>query len=95
LLALRSSSSGVRLLDTRDWAEVATLDVPEQQMIFDLAFGPDGARLGIACETRLVQFCDLRALRRSLAALGLDCDQPQYGPATPDAGVILRLTVQP
>jgi hypothetical protein len=82
-------------LDTRDWAEVATLDVPEQQMIFDLAFSPDGSRLGIACDSRLVQFWDLRALRRSLSALGLDWDQPPYGPATPDAGVIPRLTVQP
>lgn len=95
LLALRSSSSCVRLLDTRDWSEVATLDVPEQQMIFDIAFSPDGARLGISCETRLVQFWDLRALRRSLAALGLDWDQPPYPPATPGASVIPRLVVNP
>lgn len=94
LLALRVSSSAVRLLDTRDWSEVATLDVPGQQQLFDLSFSPDGTRLGIACETGLVQCWDLRELRRSLAALGLDWDLPSLPAASRHSESVPRWVVR-
>lgn len=94
LLALRASGSGLRLLDTRDFSELATFDVPEQQMICEPAFSPGGTRLGVTCESRLVQVWDLRAVRQSLARLGLDWDQPPYPPAPAESSVVPRLVVK-
>jgi WD40 repeat protein/predicted Ser/Thr protein kinase len=95
LLALRISRSGIRLLETRAWSELATFDVPDQELACALAFSRDGARLAVACETRLVHCWDLREVRQSLARLGLDWDEPPYPPAAENLQEVPPLVLLP
>jgi hypothetical protein len=41
---------------------------------------PDGGRLAVACEGRVVQVWDLRSIRRQLAGMNLDWDLPPLPP---------------
>jgi eukaryotic-like serine/threonine-protein kinase len=74
-----------KLLDAATGTELATLEAPRDQGggCRDAAFSPDGTRLAIATGNHTVHLWDLRALRRGLAAVGLDWDQPAYPPAGP------------
>jgi WD40 repeat protein len=95
MLAVRISRSGLRLLDTRTWAELATIDVPDQELMCWLAFSRDGAQLAVACQLQPPQLWDLRAVRRQLAQIGLDWDQPPYPPAKEWPATVPRLVVLP
>jgi WD40 repeat protein len=76
LLAVAHSLSSVRLLDPSTGEELATLTAPDPQRITGLAFSPDGGLLAAATVNHLVQLWALRAVRRRLAAMGLDWRSP-------------------
>jgi WD40 repeat protein len=80
LLAIRSSLSTIRLVETSTWRELATLEPIEPLTIHALAFGPDGSQLAAASVSGPVQLWDLREIRRELRELGLDWDMAPYPP---------------
>jgi WD40 repeat protein/serine/threonine protein kinase len=86
LLAIRSSLSTIRLVETSTWRELATLEPIEPLTIQALAFGPDGSQLAAASVSGPVQLWDLREIRRELRELGLDWDMAPY-PPLPSADV--------
>jgi WD40 repeat protein len=85
LLAVRVSRSAVRLLETGQWTEVATLEHPLQESAAWIAFSGDGALVAVAGGTHIVHLWDLRAVRKGLAEIGLDWDLPAYPPAATPA----------
>jgi WD40 repeat protein len=93
MLALRVSRSGLRLLDTGAWTELATIDIPAQELMSWLAFSRDSTQLAVACETRQLHLWNLREIRHELAALGLDWDHPLYPPAQAGTPPLPRLVV--
>jgi WD40 repeat protein len=72
LLAIAPTRTHIKLLNPQTSAEIASLTPPEHQNITSLTFSADGQQLAATTESRAVQLWDLRALRRELAALGLD-----------------------
>jgi WD40 repeat protein len=82
VLACDSGKGEVLLLDPATGKEYARLANPEQERS-GLSFHPDGTRLlAITEDIRpAVRVWDLRAIRRQLAGLNMDWDQPPY-PAT-------------
>jgi len=83
LLALARSTLEVQLFDPHTGRQVARLPSPFPQIISCLCFSPDGSRLAVATEAGTVELWDLRHIRRELAEMGLDWDQPPYPPAIP------------
>ncbi len=72
LLAIGAGAT-IGLVRTSDGAVVAHLETPRSgSYVPDLAFSPDGAQLTVCWENGLLTQWDLRALRRELAARGLD-----------------------
>ncbi len=64
--------------------EVARISSPEETRLQPLCFSPDGGLLvTYGRETEMVHIFNLRAIRRQLAELGLDWDQPPLAPASP------------
>jgi WD40 repeat protein len=86
ILAVRRGLTGIRLFDTGNWAELATLEPFEPRTIVALAFAPDGSRLAAATLNDGVQLWDLREIRRELGSLGLDWDMAPLPPPSWDAG---------
>jgi hypothetical protein len=80
----------LRLLDPATGREWATLLPAPPQPIRAARFSPDGSQLALTVG-RALQLWDLRALRRRLAALGLDWDPPPFEPAAmqEDAGPLV------
>jgi WD40 repeat protein len=81
--------------------ELARVEEPEQDPGSLATFSPDGTKLITATsETNSIHIWDLRLIRRRLAAMGLDWDQPPY-PAPESAGATLpappplRLLLEP
>jgi serine/threonine protein kinase/WD40 repeat protein/Tfp pilus assembly protein PilF len=93
VVALARSARLVRLLDAEKLQELATLTPAHPQRIVHLAFGPDGSRLAASCDNQLIQVWDLRRIRRELARMGLDWDQPPYPPLAEDRPTALRVRV--
>jgi WD40 repeat protein len=76
MLALVPSSALVRLINPATGAELGTLEAPDvQERIVALCFSPDSVFLIAASLSRRLHVWDLRAIRRQLAALGLDWEQ--------------------
>jgi len=69
--AFAISAEVVRVIDTRTFATLATLEPPDPQSLFELAFSPDGRTLGAACGTNRIQLWNLAALEDELRTLGL------------------------
>jgi hypothetical protein len=68
----------VQLFDLAAGAEVARLLAPDAHFIDRFRFAPDGSRLAVATENRVIQLWDLRAVRQELRKMGLDWDLPPY-----------------
>jgi WD40 repeat protein len=62
----------VKLIDVASGDELATLESPDSPPIAWLSFSPDGSLLAAAMQDHTVQLWDLKAIRRQLAAIGLD-----------------------
>jgi WD40 repeat protein len=72
LMAVTDSVFTVRLLEMATGRELATFGMPEPQLIYCLAFSPDGSQLAVGGFTPVIYLWDLRLIRQELAALKLD-----------------------
>jgi signal transduction histidine kinase len=88
ILCLVKGRQQVQLLDAATCQVLATLTSPEPQIVSLFAFSPDDQVLAVGTGNDLVECWDLRQVRRSLAALGLDWDtsRPTAQPCPPPAG---------
>jgi serine/threonine protein kinase/WD40 repeat protein len=84
VLAIARTLTDVQLVDPTTGRALATLQAPEPRQVSWLCFSPDGARLAVATAGDHVQLWDLGLIRRQLAAMGLDRDQPPDSPAAPE-----------
>jgi WD40 repeat protein len=78
ILAIVWQGRFIRLLETDNGSELATLTAPEPALIHILRFSPDGTRLAFATRNRGIRVWDLRALRRELGRRGLDWDHESF-----------------
>jgi serine/threonine protein kinase/WD40 repeat protein/tetratricopeptide (TPR) repeat protein len=90
LLAIKNSLSDGQLIDPRTGRQLATLPDLNFHNIDLLAFSPDGSRLEMVTDSAELHVLDLRALRRQLAAMGLDWDMPPYPPTHASASLGLE-----
>ncbi len=81
LLAIVKGFRTIELLDWRTGEVIADLVPPQPQHIRAFAFSPDGSIL-VVIGQNAVHLWDLRELRRELAGLKLDWNQPAYPPST-------------
>jgi WD40 repeat protein len=88
MLALTRSLQDIQLVDLGTLRELATLSATDMQPITWLCFSPDGMRLAALTENHTIQLWDLRVIRRELAAIGLDWDQPPYPPPEVSSGAV-------
>jgi hypothetical protein len=71
----------IRLLNPQTGGEYARLEDPCQDRADRLVFAPDGAQLVATNNDRQsIHVWDLRAIRETLAEMGLDWDLPAYQP---------------
>jgi len=84
-----------RLLHAATGKELAVLEAPHDNGYTMGRFSPDGTRLAVATGNHTIHVWDLRAIRRGLAEIGLDWDQPEYPPAEPQAATPLTVIVDP
>jgi len=82
LLAVARSIWEIQLVDVASGREVATLTSPQPFWNSNLRFSRDGSLLALAGRSNQgIGLWNLRAIRRQLAELKLDWDQPAYPPA--------------
>lgn len=84
MLAIQRDGILCILLNADTGAVLARLEHPDPRPYNAIAFSPDGGQLACASPAHFVHLWDLRVLRRELAALKLDWDQPPMPP--PAAG---------
>jgi WD40 repeat protein/tetratricopeptide (TPR) repeat protein/tRNA A-37 threonylcarbamoyl transferase component Bud32 len=78
VLAGCAPDGAIRLVNVNNGREVVRLEDPDQARA-QLGFSPDGTRLVAATEdSHGIRTWDLKAIRRHLAAMGLDWDAPPY-----------------
>ncbi len=96
MMAIARSQWVASLIDPTDGKELARLEHPNPQLISWLAFSPSGTQLAVATEGNVIQLWDLRRLRRELAALKLDWEQPPFAPErSSPPGHALRVKILP
>jgi WD40 repeat protein/tRNA A-37 threonylcarbamoyl transferase component Bud32 len=88
LLAVMDARKVIHLVETESGRMVARLESPDSCGITCATFSPDGSRLVVTSNDlpAAVHVWDLRAIRKRLAAIGLDWDAPAYSdddPASP------------
>src|SRR5205823_3179085 len=66
----------VCLFDVETARELAVL--PASRLISQASFSPDGTQLLITYETAFAHLWDLRLIRRELAEMNLDWDEPPF-----------------
>jgi eukaryotic-like serine/threonine-protein kinase len=72
-------SRAIRLVEAASGRALARLESPDLCGVGDATFSPDGSRLVVTSnDPRAVHVWDLRKIRRTLAAIGLDWDAPEY-----------------
>ena len=81
LWARLKSSTSYELVEPGTWRTVAVLQSPHPFPIAAPGFSRDGTRFAVVDPMYGVQIWDLREVRRELADMGLDWDQPPYPPA--------------
>jgi WD40 repeat protein len=95
VLAVETDKGTIRLVDPERAREYARLEDPHRDRAFTLGFSPDGTQLVTTNrENQSIHVWDLRAIRRQLADMGLDWDQPPYpAPEVSPSAIPLRVTV--
>jgi tetratricopeptide (TPR) repeat protein/WD40 repeat protein len=83
VLAAAVSPTTVRLFDTETWRPLARLQGSDADPITNVRFTPDGTRLLVCDQGRMIRVWDLRQIREQLAEAGLDWDRPLYLPPLP------------
>src|SRR5262249_32687096 len=95
LLAFSRTTTEIQLYDLDTSEEVARLFAPDARDIDCLCFSPDGSRLAVATQNRVIQLWDLRDIRGTLRGMGLDWDLPAYPPDALRPGQRLRVVLLP
>ena len=87
LRGLMDASKIIRLVEAETGRVIARLESPDPCDVIWATFSPDGSRLVLVTDDGpAVHVWDLRAIRKRLAAMGLDWDAPAYSdddPAVP------------
>ncbi len=79
LTVVTDADKAILLLKTDSGRRVARLESPDSCTASWMTFSPDGARLVVVTrDGPAVHVWDLRAIRRRLAAMNLDWDEPAY-----------------
>jgi tetratricopeptide (TPR) repeat protein len=86
MMALTDSVRSIRLLDTGQWQELATIAAPDSEELTWLCFSHEGRRLAAGTRDGSIQLWDLDRIRAQLRAMGLDWDLPAP-PSRSDDGV--------
>jgi WD40 repeat protein len=81
LAALTRTRDMIELIDPANGRKIATLESPDLRLASSLGFSPDGALLAVTYHTNSIRIWDLEDLRRGLAKLDLDWDEPATTPA--------------
>ena len=77
MLAIADRANRVRLVDPQTGHEWATLEAPDTSSIGRLRFNSDGSQLAVQSSANyVIQFWDMRSIRRQLAPMKLDWDAP-------------------
>jgi hypothetical protein len=82
-----------KLIYPRTEKELATLEPPRDVGSVGWRFSPDGTRLVIGTGNHTMHLWDMREIRRELAELGMDWDQPPYPPKAPREARLIRVEV--
>jgi serine/threonine protein kinase/WD40 repeat protein/tetratricopeptide (TPR) repeat protein len=94
LQAAESGEGVIRLHEAATGREKVCLENPNQERARSLRFTPDGTRLVVVShDSRVVHVWDLSLIRKQLAALDLDWDDPPYPPAPPAPAESIRVNV--
>jgi serine/threonine protein kinase/WD40 repeat protein/Flp pilus assembly protein TadD len=93
MVALTDSVRSIRLLDTQQWREFATISAHDSEELTWLGFSPDGSRLAVGTKDGAIQLWDLRRIRARLRQMGLDWDPPAQPPRSDDDGGPARVDV--
>ena len=95
VLAVETGRGMIRLVDPETTREYARLEDPHQDRAGWIGFSPDGTQLvATNGESQSIHVWDLRAIRRQLADIGLDWNQPPYPPpAVSREAIPLQVTV--
>ena len=89
LVALLDASRIIRLVEAETGRVIARLESPDSVDVIWATFSPDGSRLVLVPEhDPAVHVWDLRAIRKRLAAMGLDWDAPAYSDDDPAAASV-------
>ncbi len=80
LAAVAASYGVASIVEVATGRELVRLEAPNQQRIGSLRFSPDGTRLAAADVNLSIEVWDIRKLRRALAELNLDWEDPPPGP---------------
>jgi WD40 repeat protein len=95
VLAIAYSAHAIRLFDMATWQQLAVLESTVPNSMRWLSFSAEADKLAAACLDYIVLVWDLRQIRRQLAAMQLDWDQPPYPlPETPSPTETLRVHVE-
>jgi serine/threonine protein kinase/WD40 repeat protein len=94
LLALGQGFNRIELRDAATLRHLATLELPGRASLGGLSLSPDGTRLAVAINWKLIVLWDLRRLRQELAALDLDWERPPYPPVGQAEGPVQPLTLE-
>jgi WD40 repeat protein len=74
IAALVHSAQTVRLINTATGQELATFEMPDQQVITGLAFSLDGSKLAVCGRTSVIYIWDLDLIRAQLGSINLAWD---------------------
>ena len=81
---IKEPSKVLWLVEAETGRPIARLESPDRSDVGSAAFSPDGSRLVVTSnDLRAAQVWDLRAIRRRLAAMGLDWDAPAFADVDP------------
>jgi WD40 repeat protein len=96
LLAAVTDLANIQLFDLATFQSLGVLRPPGSIRLNAIAFSPDGMRLAAVGATARLRAWDLRQVRHSLRAFGLDWDLPAPPPMVPEAATLrLRMDLEP
>ena len=85
----------VVLVDAATGRDLARIQGPSRENLRSTTFSPDGTLFAGVADFRSIHVWDLRAVRRELAAIGLDWDLPPYPPAPETAAAPIKIEIDP
>jgi eukaryotic-like serine/threonine-protein kinase len=80
VMAITWERNKIQLRETASGRVLATLESPDPIILIDLHFSPDDTQLAARRMDQRVDLWDLRLIRKELATMKLDWEQPSYPP---------------